>query len=250
MCDGQYKDMQNYLREQSEDIYSVNMVGEIASFLYEFSKKQVYSVDTLMLVNQLLQALIEFCIGNYKNREAVFNANIISVINYALQIDITKIKGAGRFGRSVNETVVSAIYDPATDLERSSDQKKAKIDYVTLRKMALEMKAKVVQLLDALLEEISNKSSTLSHQIAEGLDVAALHRSMLDFYILKSDPDLIRLHYEDNASRALFDSYKIIQHLVDSGFAPIESLSKSLCQVNDTEAQFESNHGEIKAWHF
>ena len=41
MCDGQCREMQNYLREQSGDIENVNMVEEIASFVYEFSKKQV-----------------------------------------------------------------------------------------------------------------------------------------------------------------------------------------------------------------
>ena len=215
MCDGQCKDMQNYLREQGDDIYSVNMVEEIASFLYEFSKKRIFHMDKLKLFNQILQTLIEFCIGNYKNRKVVFNANIISVINFILQIDITKIQKP-RMGSS----------EAATDPRGMGRSPTAKIDYITLRKMALVMKASSVQLLDALLEEISNKSSTLSHQIAEGLDVAALHRSMLDFFILKSDPDLARIQYEDNASRALFDSYKIIQHLVDSGFAPRKSLSK------------------------
>ena len=47
MCDGQYKEMQNFLREQSEDIHSVNMVAEMATFLYEFSKKHIISIDTL-----------------------------------------------------------------------------------------------------------------------------------------------------------------------------------------------------------
>ena len=236
MCDGQFRQMQNYLREQSEDIHSVNMVGEIAMFLYEFSKKQVYSTETLKLFNELLQTLVEFCIGNYKNREVVFNSNIISVINYVLQIDITKIKGARRFGSSSNTTVISQVSD-VVDFEDDSKKKRAKIDHVLLRKMALEMKASTVQLLDALLEDI-NKTSKLSHQIADGLDVSALHQSMLDFYILKSDSDLVRLEYDDNASRALFDSYKIIMHLVDSGFAPLETLSKLTFKFLTTTSQF------------
>ena len=202
MCDGQFRQMQNYLREQSEDNRSVNMVREIASFLYEFSKKHVYSMNTLQLFNQLVQALIEFCVGNCKNREVVFNASIVSVINYVLHIDISNLNEASNEGNTT-------------------------IDYVLLRKMALEMKASIVQLLDALLEEISNDTSRLSHLVAEGLDVSALHWSMFDFYVLKSDPDLIRLESDDNAYRALFDCYKIIMRLVDSGFAPLESLGKT-----------------------
>ena len=201
MCDGQFREMQNYLREQSEDSHSINMVREIASFLYEFSKNHIYSLDTLQVFNQLVQALIEFCVGNYQNRKVVIHANITSVINHTLQIDISNLNEASNNGNTT-------------------------IDYVLLRKIALEMKASIVQLLDTLLEEISNDTSKLSHLVAEGLDVSALHWSMLDFYVLKSDPDLIQLEYDDNASRALFDSYKIIMRLVDSGFAPLNTLSK------------------------
>lgn len=219
--------MQNYVREQSEDINSANMVAEIASFLYGFSRKHVISEQTVLVLNQLFQALKEFCVGNYKNREVTFNENIIPVINFVLQIDITKIK---RQGRNQNTAVVSNLLE--IDSIRSCGGGKEKIDYIYLRRLALEMKASAVELLDTLLEEICNKTSKLSHQIAEGLDVQALHWSMLDFFILKSDPDLIKLQVEDNAYRALFGSYKTIMHLVDTGVAPLESLSKTMTNPN------------------
>ena len=201
MCDGQFREMQNYLREQTKDSNSINIVKEIASFLYDFSKKQVISIETLQLFNQLLQTLIEFCTGNYKNREVVFNANIVTVINNILHIDISNLSYQ-KSGTTI-------------------------IDFALLRKMALEVKASTVQLLDVMLEEISNKSHKLCLLISEGLDISGLHRSMLDFYILKSDPDLIRLKYDDNAYRAMVCSYKIIMRLVDSGFASLESMSKT-----------------------
>ena len=94
--------------------------------------------------------------------------------------------------------------------------------------MALKVKASTVQLLDVMLEEISNKSHKLCRLISEGLDISGVHQSMLDFYILKSDPDLIRLKYDDNAYRAMFCSYKIIMQLADSGFASLESMSKRI----------------------
>ena len=222
MCDNQYKEMQNYFREQSENINSINMVGEIATFLYEFSKKHIISIDILQLLNQLLQALKEFCIGNYKNREVVFNANVVSVINYVLQIDITMITGSQRF----DDTTFITNIEELDNIGFGPDVKVKNLDYTQLRKMALEMKVSAVELLDALLEEISNETSKLSLQIAEGLDIHALHWSMLDFYILKEDQDLIRLEIDDNACKALFDSYRIIMHLVDIGMAPLETLSE------------------------
>ena len=51
---------------------------------------------------------------------------------------------------------------------------------------------------------------------------------MLDFFVLKSDPDLVKMESEDNAYRALFDCYKVIMHLADSDIASMDSLSKTL----------------------
>ena len=209
MCDGQFRVMQDYTREQSEDTHSVNIVAEMSTFLYHFSKKQEINEESLQLLNHLLQALIEFCTGNYKNREVIFYENIISAINYVLQIDITHIKAA--------EAMNGADQEKCIDVS---------MDYIYLRRMALEMKGSAMQLLESMLEDISIKTTKLSYQIAEGLDIHALHWSMLDFYILKSDPDLIRLQSEDNACRGLFDGYRIIMHLVDSGASSLESLSK------------------------
>ncbi len=140
MCDGQYKEMQNFLREQSESIHSINMVAELATFLHEFSKKHVISIDILQLFNQLLQALKEFCIGNYKNREVVFNANVVSVINFVLQIDITSIRGSGMFGPSENTTVITNFTE-LDNIGGDEDTNEQNIDYIQLRRLALEMKA-------------------------------------------------------------------------------------------------------------
>ena len=208
--------MQNFLREQEENVHGVNMVGELATFLYDFSKKESISVDIMRLLNQLLQTLTEFCTGNYRNCEIIFHANVVSVINYVLQIDIKNIRPV-----KTCENISSIVADADT----STNRKSAK-DYVQLRKLALNVKVSAVELLDALLEKISTKTFKLSQQIAEGLDINALHWSMLDFYELKGDQDLIRLEVDDDACRALFDCYKIIMHLVDIKIAPLETLSE------------------------
>ena len=196
--------MQNFLREQTDDSNNVNMVSEMATFLYEFSKNRLLNIETLELFNQLLQALKEFCVGNNDNRRDIFYANIMSVINYVLQIDITNI----------------------TCKETDSIE----CDCAQIRKMALELKASAVELLDVLLEEISIKPSNLSQQIAGGLDISALHWSMLDFYTLKDDPDLRFLEFDDNAYRALFGCHRVVMHMMDNKLAPMDILSK---QCND-----------------
>lgn len=224
MCDGQYNEMQNFLREQSDSIQSINMVEEISSFLYEFSRKRLVTSDTLPLLIEILQSLIELCSGNYKNNEAIFNIQIISSINFILQIDITKIKGQSKFSRQVNMAVITN-YSDLDSIGNENDRKKAKIDYLDLRKKGLELKSSAVELLGIMLEEVSIHTKSLSVQIAGGLDIHALHWSMVDFFELKDDRDLIQEEYADNATRALLKTYSIIRHLMDSGSTSQESLS-------------------------
>lgn len=205
MCDGQYKVMQNFLRKQTDDSHNVNMVKEMANFLYEFSKNQFLNCETLKVFNELLQALKEFCAGNKENRRVIFNASTMSVINYVLQIDITSINGDS-----------NNYNNPPPDPHL----------YPKLRRMALELKVSAVELLDNLLEEITIKPSNISQQIAEGLDIPALRESMHDFYTLKDDADLRQMEFDDNAYRALFGCHRIIMFMIDCELAPKNILGK------------------------
>jgi len=66
MCDGQYRLMQNYLREQRDNISTINLVGEVALFLQHFYTD--INPETMDLVHLILQTLIEMCVGNYPNQ--------------------------------------------------------------------------------------------------------------------------------------------------------------------------------------
>ena len=211
MCDGQYKLMQNFLREQTDDIHNVNMVSEMATFLYEFANNRHLNTEILELFNQLLQALKEFCVGNTENRQVIFDAHIISVINYVLQIDITEIECSP---------------DKIASAKTSNERKELLKDHAEWRRMALELKASAVELLDVMLEEISSAQSSVSHQIAKGLDIPALHWSMVDFHTLRDDSDLKKMEFDDNAYRALFGCHRIIMHMIDNKLAPIDTLRK------------------------
>ncbi len=205
--------MQNFLREQSESIHSINMVAEITSLLHEFTKKRHITSDTLPLLIQIFKTLVELSSGNYKNHKVMFNSHIVSTINYIMQIDISNIKGQSFFGR-------------AADSSESLN-----IDFVYLRKKALELKSSAVELLGIMLEEVSTKTKSLSVQIAVGLDIHALHWSMVDFFVLKDDRDLIRLKFDDNASRSLFKTYTIFQQLIDKHVTSPKKLSESTLQL-------------------
>ena len=60
MCDGQYRPMQNYLREQPDNIKTINLVSEICVFLQSFYVE--VTKDNIVLINQVIQTLIELSV--------------------------------------------------------------------------------------------------------------------------------------------------------------------------------------------
>ena len=91
MCDGQYRLMQNYLREQRDNIHTIDLVGGVASFLQHFYHD--INEETVELVHLILQTLIEVCVGNYSNQLVIFNQQILEALNSIFQIDITERHG-------------------------------------------------------------------------------------------------------------------------------------------------------------
>ena len=204
MCDGQHREMQNYLREQKESLGSFNIVEEITTFVYEYSKRRVITSDVLPLITEAFQTLIELCSGNAENSEVIFQKQILSTINFILQLDITEIK-------------------PPDDKPVTTDMKK---EYIKVRINALKLKAAVVELLEAMLERVTSDTEKLTRQIAEGLDNRALQYSMIDFLVLKDDKDLKDKEADDNAQRALFKTYSVINHLISSEGSEKSKFSK------------------------
>ena len=86
MCDGQYTNMQNYLREQKDNLISVNVVAEVAVFLQNFSLD--VDRETMDLVHLTLQTLIEMCVGNYPNQHIIYHKQIIEALNHIFAIQI------------------------------------------------------------------------------------------------------------------------------------------------------------------
>ncbi|XP_064638655.1 inositol 1,4,5-trisphosphate receptor type 3-like isoform X2 [Lineus longissimus] len=84
MCDGQNKTLQDYLREQPDNIKSVNLVAETARFL-----SLVYSNvnrGTVGLITQLFGTLVEFTSGNMMNQAVAFENKVCDYINHILRV--------------------------------------------------------------------------------------------------------------------------------------------------------------------
>ena len=66
-----------------------------------------------------------------------------------------------------------------------------------------------------MLEETNKKSSELVKEIADDLNIPALHDTLADFYVLKKDPEVKRKGFDDEAERGLFRTYHVLVHLMD-----------------------------------
>lgn len=58
VCDGQYLPLQNYLREQPDNIKSVNLISEVTRFLS--LTYTTISRQSISLVTQIFETLVEF----------------------------------------------------------------------------------------------------------------------------------------------------------------------------------------------
>ena len=229
MCDGQYREMQNYLREQKESISSVNMVGEIAIYLQQIFQGRNITPDTIEALHQILQTLIEMCVGNYENQEVIFNKQIMTIINNVLQLDITNITVHSDKHLSVagvSHPEANELHDAKLILQQQAKKLYQprikpfanKGEALELRKKALDLKGSAVELLEAILEETSHKTKNLALQVAGGLDISAVQGCLIDFHHLGyHDAELKRDEYDDNAERALYRSYHILKRLEDFG---------------------------------
>jgi hypothetical protein len=79
------------------------------------------------------------------------------------------------------------------------------------------MKGSSIELLDVMLEETSEKSKDLVRDIADNLDIEALHLTLAEFYELKNDPTVKDKGYDDEAEAGLFRTYHALVHLKDYG---------------------------------
>ena len=86
LCDGQYRNMQNYLREQKDNLTGVNVVGEVAVFIQNFTLD--INRETMDLVHLILQTLIEMCVGNYPNQHVIYHRQIIEALNHIFAMKV------------------------------------------------------------------------------------------------------------------------------------------------------------------
>ncbi|XP_070537450.1 LOW QUALITY PROTEIN: inositol 1,4,5-trisphosphate-gated calcium channel ITPR3-like [Ptychodera flava] len=150
MCDGQHKELQDYLREQPDNIKSVNLVAETAKLL-----DLIYAnIDdtSIGLVDELFSTLNEFASGNHANSVVIFDNKIIEFTNYIL-------RDSNLESRLIN---------------------KSSID---------QLKMSMANLIMSMIEENGPDWSTLALEVKETIDEEAIHSIMIEYYKKWKDAD-------------------------------------------------------------
>ncbi|PAA53236.1 hypothetical protein BOX15_Mlig001198g2 [Macrostomum lignano] len=83
ICDGQNTRLQDYLREQPDNIKSINLVAETSRFLgltYTSINK-----SNISLIIQIFDTLVEFASGNLSNQAVCFDNKVCDYMNYLLR---------------------------------------------------------------------------------------------------------------------------------------------------------------------
>ncbi|CAD5116200.1 DgyrCDS5116 [Dimorphilus gyrociliatus] len=149
MCDGQYVELQDYLRDQPDNIKSFNLIAETASFL-----SMVYSNVTssnIDLVIQLFETLNEFASGNQANRAVIVTNKVVDYANFILR---------------------SCETDDFTDC--SSDK-------------ILTMKKAISSLIYSLIEENGREKLKVACEVKDTVDKEAFYKVMTDCYWKSQD---------------------------------------------------------------
>ena len=83
LCEGHNTALQDYLREQSDNIRTTDLVSLTVELLHVL----IESLDshTMPLVVQAVDSLIEFVQGCVPNQLAVFDAKIVDALNFILR---------------------------------------------------------------------------------------------------------------------------------------------------------------------
>lgn len=85
LCDLEFLPAQNLIREQPNNVKSVNLVAEACNFLaLLYTNIDPGFID---IVSELLETLIEFVQGNQENQAVVFDAKIIDYLNHMLRTE-------------------------------------------------------------------------------------------------------------------------------------------------------------------
>ncbi|XP_033761182.1 inositol 1,4,5-trisphosphate receptor type 3-like isoform X6 [Pecten maximus] len=189
MCDNQHNGLQDYLREQPDNIKSVNLVAETTRFLNILYSN--INDRSMALIVQLFDTLVEFTSGNQQNQAVVFDNKICDYINHILRVGVfkgCKEKDVYILKKSIATLIKSLSEEnppdadednPIATLAKDHDDKK-KLDNP---KTSYTTQMEVMEYLDT--DTLANTMTEAYKQIQKACQAASKERNSPDFEDIK-----------------------------------------------------------------
>ncbi|OWF37431.1 Inositol 1,4,5-trisphosphate receptor type 3 [Mizuhopecten yessoensis] len=213
MCDNQYRDLQDYLREQPDNIKSANLVAETTRFL-DILYGSVND-KSMALICQLFDTLVEFCSGNFANQACVFDNKICDYMNHILRMGVFK---------GCSQMEVYTLKMSIATVIRSMSEENAPQDFI----------------------QAENPFATLAKEVMESVDEIILMKTVTDAYTYMLDLT------KKSAKERKDDDYNELCDLVqDCGFAYFQILLRKLAiEKGMTKEVFVKTKLDKEAWDY
>ncbi|XP_048744986.2 inositol 1,4,5-trisphosphate receptor type 2-like isoform X4 [Ostrea edulis] len=229
MCDNQHNEIQNYLREQPDNIKSVNLVGETTKFLNILYSN--INDKSMPLVVQLFDTLVEFTSGNQRNQAIVFDNKVCDYINHILRV--------GKFHNCDMKEEYVLKKSIATLIKSLTEENPPEDDDDTL----LAKQEKKDERYPSLAENIKGPASV---EVMEYLDadlcVITMTEAFLQLQVMDKAPA------QKRRDPAFDELYNLIQ---DTGFSFYQILCRKLDLEDDASKKtLVKNDQQSMAWDF
>ncbi|XP_077862152.1 inositol 1,4,5-trisphosphate-gated calcium channel ITPR1-like [Saccoglossus kowalevskii] len=215
MCDGQHTGLQNYLRDQPDNMTSVNIVAETTMFLNILYAN--FDDTNIALLVELFTTLNEFASGNLANSMVMFDNKIIELINFILR---------------------------DTNIENRISEHKQLIH---------ELKLVMANLVMSMIEEQSREGSEFANEIMDKIDNDVIHEIMVDYY--KKSFAVNTNESDKNCYTQIgFAYFHILMRLqdIDATISKERYILHELKDTDDEHSPTMNTHNQevIRAWNF
>ena len=210
MCEGNNTVIQNYLRQQADNIKNINVIEMVTSTLGVLVQELQPEVQPLII--QCLSTITEFIQGNHDNRRQVFDARIIDYVNTLVRSNANK---------ELHERLELMTPNGSLSAAANADQTEKANTVVTMDIMCAE-------LLDRMLETNDSNTAYLAKECDKILDVGCILRLMRLY--LRLDENLGKTYDSGNdlpLAQVAFQYFNItsrLQHFSGKSYASLDHI--------------------------
>ena len=173
---------------------TINVVAVVAEFLQTYTRD--ICSDNYKQIREILQALIEMCVGNASNQQVILSKHVVDSINQILQLPS-------------NDEGSKKIEKPVSSFSKPVAEPKPHLV------MLLEIKLKAVELLEVMLEDTCSDLESIRRllRLQYTVNKNNLKETLVYFSRMSTHPDVVLWNMDNNAEHGKFLTYHVLDTL-------------------------------------